>query len=278
MDDEQRSGAQAALWNGDGGRGWVATSAVLDELFRPIERLLLDAVPPAARHALDVGCGTGSTTVAVARRLGPGGSAVGIDVSAPMLAAARARADREGVRATFVVADAQTHPLEPARFDAILSRFGVMFFDDAAAAFANLRRAARPGAALCCVAWRGAAENPFMTAAERAAAPLLSNLPTRRPNEPGPFAFSDRDRVRGVLEDSGWSAIDVRPVDVPCTMPARALPSYLAELGPVGRALQNADDTLRARVLDAVLPAFAPYVRGAEVHITAACWRIAAQA
>jgi SAM-dependent methyltransferase len=282
MDGEQaKQNDQAALWSGAGGRGWVASQDLIDRVYRPIEDLLVDAVSAAgSSRVLDVGCGTGATTVAVARRLGAGRSCTGVDISEPMIAAARARAASEGdgVSASLNVADAQTHAFQPPPFDAIISRFGVMFFTDAAAAFANLRRAASSGAILRAVAWRSMEENPFMTAAERAAAPLLPDLPVRRPNEPGQFGFADGDRVRRILEQGGWSAIDLQPIDVPCAMPEGALLDYVTQLGPVGRILQQADDDLRARVVAAVRPAFDPYVRGAEVRFTAACWMVAARA
>jgi len=154
----------------------------------------------------------------------------------------------------------------------------VMFFADPVAAFANLRRAATADAAMRLLAWRSAAENPFMTTAERAAAPLLPDLPPRRPDAPGQFAFADHRRVHGILADSGWTDIDIHAIDVACTLPERELVPYLARLGPVGQALQDADEQTKARVLDAVRPAFDPYVRGAEVRFTAACWMIAARA
>ena len=278
-DQPPKPSEQTALWNGPGGRGWVALQDLVDQVYQPLEELLVDAISPAtASRVLDVGCGTGGTTVAAARRLGASGSCTGVDISEPMIAAARDRAVQSGASVSFIVADAQTYPLERARFDAIISRFGVMFFDDAVAAFTNLRRAARPGALLRCVVWRSAAENPFMTAAEHAAAPLLPDLPARRPDEPGQFAFADRDRVRGILEQSGWSAIDIQPIDVPCAMPENALVRYFTQLGPVGRMLQQADDERRARVVATVRPAFDPYVHGAEVRFTAACWMVGARA
>jgi SAM-dependent methyltransferase len=270
---------QPALWNGAGGRGWVGLQEVLDQMYRPFEDLLVDAIrSETTRRVLDVGCGTGSTTVAVARRLGASGSCTGIDISEPMIAAARARAERQGGSVTFIVGDAQTYPLDRASFDAIISRFGVMFFADPVAAFTNLRAAASAGAMLQAIAWRSAAENPFMTTAERAAAPLLPDLPERRPNEPGQFAFADRDRVRRILTDSGWSEIDIQPIDVPCAMPESALARYLTELGPVGRMLQEATDEVRARVVAAIRPAFDPYVHDAEVRFDAACWIVGARA
>ena len=201
---------------------------------------------------------------------------LGVDISDPMLAAARMRAEGEGVAARFVVADAQSYAFEPASFDRIISRFGVMFFDDPVRAFANLRGAAKGGGGLRFIAWRSAAENPFMTAAERAAAPVLE-LPARKPDGPGQFAFGDRDKVHRILEKSGWAEIDIRPVDVLCSMPESELTGYLSRLGTVGRILQEADEETRARVLAVVRPAFDPYVHGVDVRFTAACWMVSAR-
>jgi SAM-dependent methyltransferase len=269
---------QAEIWNGPVGQGWVQTEELLNRVFAPFADLVVEAVgAAAARRVLDVGCGTGATTRAIARSLRADGCCVGLDISEPMIGAARARAARERVPAQFIVADAETHVFEPPRFDMIVSRFGVMFFADPVRAFANLRRASAPGGQLWLLAWRGIAENPFMTTAERAAAPLLPNLPPRRPDEAGQFAFADDNRVRGILEQSGWSDIDIRPVDVACAFPERGLVGYLTRLGPVGRVLSAADQATRERVVAAIRPAFEPYVHGDEVQFDAACWSIAAR-
>lgn len=270
---------QAAHWNGAAGHAWVDGQALMDRVLQPYEDLLVEAVPPGfAGSLLDVGCGTGSTTLAYARRMGHDGHVVGVDISEPMLTLARERASREGSRATFIAADAETHGFAPASVDLVLSRFGVMFFADPVAAFANLRRAVRAGGTLRFIAWRGAAENPFMTTAERAAAPLLPALPPRPADGPGQFAFADGARVRAILADSGWTGIDVRSLDVPCVMPEAQLVPYLSRLGPVGMALQGADAPTRERVLAAVRPAFAPFVHGDEVRFTGACWLVSASA
>ena len=269
---------QMKLWNGPSGRAWVDAQEVLDQLFMPFETLLADAVAAGSRHhVLDVGCGTGSTTIAAARRVGATGHCVGVDISEPMLALARTRAGRTGARATFIRADAQTHAFEPAAFDMILSRFGVMFFEDPVRAFTNLRRAVTSDAELRFIAWRGPAQNPFMTTAERAAASLLPQMPPRQPDAPGQFAFADEGRVRRILEQGGWSKIDLQPIDVECALPEKALHLYVTRLGPVGMVLQNADEQTRKRVIETVLAAFAPYVRGAEVRFTAACWMAVAR-
>ncbi|MBV9950171.1 MAG: class I SAM-dependent methyltransferase [Myxococcales bacterium] len=251
---------------------------LLDRVFKPVEDLLVEAVRPGSGRVLDIGCGTGSTTLAIARRLGAGGRVVGIDISGPMIDAARVRADRDGSTAMFVCGDAQTHAFESANFDVVLSRFGVMFFDDPAQAFANLRRAASDRAEMRFVAWRTAEENPFMTTAERASAPLLPNIPTRPPDAPGQFSFADPQRVQRILEESGWTRAEVHPVDVACSFPEEELVRWITRLGPLGRVLHEADDRTRARVVETVRPEFEPYVHGREVRFTAACWLVLAQA
>jgi SAM-dependent methyltransferase len=269
---------QAALWNGDAGRAWVDAQRVLDGLFQPFEDQLVAAVSAApARRVLDVGCGTGATTLAIARTLGDGGQCVGVDISEPMLELARARAARERVPAIFVRADAGSYVFEPGAFDLIVSRFGVMFFDDFERAFTNLRRAVRPGGALRVIAWRSPAENPFMTTAERAAAPLLPKMPPRQVDGPGQFAFGERARVERLLARAGWSDIDVQPVDVPLVLAEADLGLYISRLGPLGRMLADADEPTRTRVLSTVRGAFDPYVHGAEVRFDAACWTIGAR-
>jgi ubiquinone/menaquinone biosynthesis C-methylase UbiE len=279
MSTKQRvADEQAALWNGDAGRAWVETQEVVDGLFRPFEEQLVEAVrASSARRVLDVGCGTGATTLAIARSLGASGRCVGVDVSEPMLALARARAERERVPAIFIRADAEMHAFEPGGCDIIVSRFGVMFFEDFVRAFTNLRRAGRDGAELRLIAWRSPGENPFMTTAERAAAPLLPNMPPRRSDAPGQFAFGDRTRVERILEQSGWAEIDVQPIDVPLTLAEKDLNLYLTRLGPLGRTLTDADEQTRTRVLAQVRHAFEVYVHGDEVRFDAACWTISAR-
>jgi SAM-dependent methyltransferase len=271
------SDQQMLLWNGTAGRGWIAAQAALDQMYKPFEDLLVQAAAavPGGR-ILDIGCGTGSTTLAVARA--GCGSCLGVDISEPMIAVAMARAERGNDCARFICADAETYAFVPGSFDAVISRFGIMFFADPVRAFINLCRAVREGGALHVFAWRGPKENSFMTAAERAAAPLLPRRAQSAPDGPGPFAFADAGRVRGVLEKSGWTGIDIRPIDIACNFPEAELVRYLTWMGPVGRILQEADDHTRALVVKTVRAAFEPYVHGAEVRFTPACWMIHARA
>jgi SAM-dependent methyltransferase len=279
QDAAETRNQQRALWNGTAADAWISNRDLLDTAFRPFEAVLVKAI--AARpglRVLDVGCGTGATTMAIADRTGNAGRALGIDISAPMIEVARSRAAERGSTAEFLCADAEEHVLTPDAFDAVVSRFGVMFFGDPVPAFANLRRAARNGAALACVAWRSPADNPFMTTAERAAAPLLPELPPRRADGPGQFAWADSTKVAGILADGGWSGIIAEPLDVVCRFPAASLDRYILQLGPVGQFLKTADAGLKARVSEALRVAFAPYMDGDDIRFTAACWLVRAKA
>jgi SAM-dependent methyltransferase len=271
---------QLALWNELSGKIWVEMQAVLDPMLAPFAHLVVEnGFPGEGAAVLDIGCGAGATTLAMARRLGASGRCVGVDISAPLLEAARTKAAAsELASATFVQADAQTHAFHLESFDAVISRFGVMFFDDPEAAFANIRRAARRGAKLTFAAWRSPAENPFMTTAARAAAPILTSLKTPAADAPGQFAFADGERVRRILGVSGWTNINLRAVDIPTTMSAQNLQAYITRLGPVGLALRDADEPTRLRVTEAVNAAFAPYVSDGAARFTIAGWLVTARA
>jgi SAM-dependent methyltransferase len=277
--DRMHDNKQAALWNGDAGHAWIETQELLDEMFKPFEDMLVQAISTERdQRVLDVGCGTGSTSLAVSRRIGTNGRCVGIDISEPMIATARDRAAQEGLTTAFICDDAQRHAFMPESFDLIISRFGVMFFNDSVAAFRNLRQAARQDAECRFFAWRSAEENPFMTTAERAATDLLPQMPVRQQDELGQFAFARRDRIEDLLRESGWSAIGTEPVDVVCSFPAKGLLRYLTRMGPLGRILQQADERTRNDVVETVRAAFDPYVHGEEVRFIAACWNVGARA
>lgn len=267
---------QNALWKGSGGQTWVAQQALLDGLFQPMADALCAELPRTVTQLLDIGCGTGASLLAAAAAR-PGIHCTGLDISAPMLSLARQRADTAGVTADFIVADAQRHDFPPARFDWLQSRMGVMFFDDTAAAFANLHRAARPGAGLRCIAWRGADENPFMTTAERAVGSALA-LPPRVPGAPGQFAFADARRVQHWLQDAGWQQVEVAPLDLPCSLARKDLPRYVGQLGPIGQALRTLPRERAEVLLQEALAAFTPFIEGERVRVDVACWMIRARA
>lgn len=271
---------QADLWNDASGKAWVELQPVLDQVLEPFERLLADAVDPGAGgDVLDVGCGAGATTMAMARRIGVSGHCTGLDISRPLVDLATARAKAQGLaNASFVRGDAQTHALDAARFDAVISRFGVMFFDDPIAAFANVRQATRSGGKLAFVAWRSPTDNDFMTAAVRAAAPLLPPRPAFDPDAPGQFAFADAGKVERILQAGGWSAVGIERVDMACQMAEADLLAYVTRLGPVGAALREVDEATAAKVKAVLIPAFAPYLKDGTARFNAACWLVIARA
>ena len=269
---------QVALWNDASGRTWVELQSVLDRLLEPFATLLVnEASPGDGWRVLDIGCGAGATTLAMARRLGPTGRCIGVDISEPLLNAAKAAATAKHIdTAQFIQADAQTYAFEPGSFDAVISRFGVMFFDDPEAAFINIRRAVANTGKLAFVAWRSPAENPFMTTARRAAEPLLPNMPTPDPRAPGQFAFADGDRVRQILASSGWRDITLHPIDIEGVIAETDLLAYVTKLGPVGVALREVDEATRARVSNVVHAAFESYIQNGVARFTMACWLVKA--
>ena len=271
---------QAALWNDASGKAWVEMQPILDGVLAPFESLVVDAgYPGKGGTVLDIGCGAGATTLAMARRVGNDGRCVGLDISQPLVALATRRARVEEVaNASFEVGDAQAYAFESGRFDAVVSRFGVMFFDDPVVAFCNIRQAARRGGKLAFVAWRSPRENDFMTTAGRAAAPFLPQAPVPDPEAPGQFAFADGTRVRRILERSGWSSIKVEQADVPCQITESHLMTYVTRLGPVGAALREVDQATAEKITAALPAAFKPFVADGKAHFIAACWLVTALA
>ena len=196
---------------------WVAFRPALDAMLEPLgDAVLARLLPRTGEAALDVGCGCGTTTLELARMVGPTGGATGIDTSPAVLEVPRAEAARQGVRhATFVRGDAGTYPFAGDAYDVVFSRFGTIFFDEAGAAFANLRRALRPGGRLGFVCWRGVADNPWTTVPRDAAHALVPLPPPPPPDAPGPFSLADADRIADLLGHAGFVDVAITPHDQP---------------------------------------------------------------
>lgn len=275
--------AQIAYWNDQAAVTWTTFQDRLDALFTPLTALALEAAAPMPdERAIDVGCGCGATVLELARRVGPAGDVLGLDVSEPMAARARERiaAARLG-NARVVVSDAATYAPPPAAADLLFSRFGVMFFADPAAAFANLRRAVRPGGRLLFAAWRPFADNPWFSVPLEAARALLPPQPPMEPNAPGPFAFADADRVRGILAAAGWRDVQAVPHDVPMRV---AGPGQLEEatvfatqVGPLARALAELEPELQAQARQAVTLALSHFDGSEGIILKGSIWLVSAQ-
>jgi SAM-dependent methyltransferase len=268
-------------WNEGAGPAWVAMQGRLDVQVGPLgARALAHAALAQGETVLDVGCGCGGTTLEIARALGPAGRVVAVDVSVPMLARARERAETEGLadRIEWLHADAQTAALGRERFDVVYSRFGVMFFDDPVAAFANLRSALRPGGRLVFVCWQGRERNPWMTVPALAAMKHVPFPPPPPPDAPGPFAFADAGRVRGILERAGLVDVAEHAREQPMRLGDEGLDGAVElflSVGPVGQALREAGATAeqRERVVAAVRESMEAFrTPSGEVRAPAAAW------
>jgi SAM-dependent methyltransferase len=275
---------QIEHWNRDAGPTWVRFQERLDAQIEPHGALALAALGPrAGERVLDVGCGCGTTSLELAARVGAKGEVVGVDISAPMLARAEERACEAGVtHLRFLQADAQTGALPEARFDAVFSRFGVMFFEEPEAAFANLRQALQPGGRLAFVSWQAPDRNPWVTTPMAAVAPLLEMPPPPPPGSPGMFGLADPERVRAVLAAAGFEDVAVRAETVEMRPGGgdveEAVETFL-EVGPVAGLLrqQEAGPALRARVREAVRDAFLA-ARGEEgLRLGSAVWIVTAR-
>ena len=199
--------AQSEYWNAAAGETWVQFQEPLDRQIEPLGLVAIDVLQPTTgEHIIDIGCGCGQSSLALAARVAPTGSVVGIDLSRPMLEVARLRRrPAANLRVDFWQLDAQNGDLGRGVFDAAFSRFGVMFFSDPVAAFANIRASLKRGGRLVFVCWRSLAENPWMLAPLQAALPFIPPVVPPDPTAPGPFAFADAGRVRAILSDAGFA-------------------------------------------------------------------------
>jgi SAM-dependent methyltransferase len=225
------------------------------------------------QRVVDLGCGAGRTTLELASRVGPGGSVVGVDISAAMLAAGRERAARLGAgNVEFVHADVQVYDLGEARFDAAYSRFGVMFFADPVAAFANVRSSLRPGGGLSFVCWQGVFDNEWMLIPGAAVASVLgSEPPMPAPQEPGPFSLSDPARVRAVLDAAGFGSVVVTPNADQIVISEERIPEVASTRLRTGRVrvmLQDADERTRGRALAAIEDAMRARLQDGQVRFS----------
>jgi SAM-dependent methyltransferase len=272
--------AQIDYWNAQAGETWARFQELLDRQIEPLGREAMRALgPQAGERILDVGCGCGQTTMAMAERVGDSGAILGVDISRPMLEVARARPLPAGARRPeFREADVQSGALGAADFDAAFSRFGVMFFADPVAAFANIRAALTAQGRLAFVCWRPYAENPWMRVPMEAAEPFVGPAQPGDPTAPGPFAFADADRVRAILGGAGFKAIAIDAFDAPIGGSSiDDTVSMTFRVGPLGRALAENRDRIPA-VAAAVKTAITPYATASGVFMPSAVWIVQALA
>ncbi|WP_175808336.1 class I SAM-dependent methyltransferase [Burkholderia cenocepacia] len=281
----EQNAYQVANWNGQSEERWVANLTRLDAMVAVFGQTAIEAAAPATgERVLDIGCGAGASSLALAARVGAGGQVLGVDISEPLIDRARARA-RQDTPALFQVADASSAELPESAFDILFSRFGVMFFDDPTAAFAHMRRALRPGGRVAFVCWRGAAENDWVRLPMGALEGILPPSAPPAPEAPGPFSFGDRGRVSRILTAAGFTDIAIAPFDasVPFgegeTRDAAIddAVKMTLEVGPLSRALADQPDDIRIRASAAVRAVFVGLTGERSVTINGAAWIVMAR-
>lgn len=275
---------QIAYWNGDAGRKWAERDAQMASMLAPIAEALMDhAAVDGTRAVLDVGCGGGSETLMLAKRLGPEACVLGVDVSAPMLDVARQHLEAmgdSGKSVGFLQADAAEHDFGGPQFDLLFSRFGVMFFDQPAAAFAQLRKAMLPEGRLAFACWQALRDNPWTALPLKAALTVLPPPPPPRPRAPGPFAFADPDYINALLSEAGWSDIGITAHAVNMRWDGsagfEATVRELVNTGPVGRLLADVDRPTREAVHLAAADVLKPYFKDNALALPGAVWLVTA--
>jgi SAM-dependent methyltransferase len=273
---------QIAYWNGPGGQRWADRQQSQDILLAPVADILIDrAQPRTGERIVDVGCGSGATSIAFAQKVGRSGHVFGIDVSGPMLTRARAVAPA-GLPVDFALADATVYPFDPQSFDLLASRFGVMFFAEPVLSFSNLRRALRPAGRLAFACWREPRENPFFVLPLQAVYKHVPKLPPQGPEDPGPFAFASEERVNRILGAAGFSGIAMEAcnlaLDVAIGRGLEAAVQSAFEIGPASRALEGHPTAARAAATDSVREALMPFLNGDTVPLPASIWIVTARA
>jgi SAM-dependent methyltransferase len=258
---------------------WVEFQDRHDSLLAPLNGHLLAAAEISERdHVLDVGCGCGATTRAAARTA-RSGDALGIDLSRAMLERARSLAAQEGLtNVSFVRGDAQVHRFREVVIDVAISRFGVMFFANPVAAFANLARAVRDGGRLVFLCWQELLRNDWVLVFASTAATVVPPPEPASPDAPGPFALADSDRVRSILSDAGWQDVDIDEVREPLRVGADAddTVAFLGGTGFARRLFEGVDEATVARAIEAVRDALVPYQSSDGVLLGSAAWLVSA--
>ena len=275
---------EAEYWNSAATRSWAEHNEPIDRLFAEITQIALDlASPQPGERVIDIGCGSGTTVLELAARIGPRGAVLGADISKQSVQRANERIATAGLtQAKVVLADASTHQFEPSAFDLLFSRFGVMFFSDPAATFANLRKALNPGGRLAVAVFRTVGENRW---ARDPVAALGNMVPPQKlpgPEEPGQFSWADPARVHRILETAGFRDVSLTPFDPAMRLSgsggAAEAASFAMLVGPVVRATLNASPEQRQAVR-AKLETYFRSVEGPQgVAMPGAVWIVRAKA
>lgn len=274
--------SQREYWSGKVGDEWAAHAERIDAMLRPLtEAALKLGAFQSGEGVLDIGCGTGATSLEIARRVGGSGSVVGVDLSPQLLSVARERANKADLAVDFIEADAGSASLGE-RFDAAFSRFGVMFFEAPANAFAHIRTEMHAHGRLTFVCWRSLDENIWAVTPIEAIQPMLKTpLARPDPDAPGPFALADGEKIQRILRDAGWRNIVLSRWDGGITIGGGGslgeTADFMLKIGPCARAIADQDldvGDAKQRLVDRLSPLY----KNDGVVLPAACWLVTAMA
>jgi SAM-dependent methyltransferase len=273
---------QIAYWNGDAGRRWRTFADQTTTVFAPLTRAVLErAAPRGGERVLDVGCGCGATTIELARRVAPAGRVTGIDVSQQMLGEAERRVLAQRIEnIDLMLADATSHPFPADGFDLLFSQFGVMFFADPIATFANLHAGLAPNARVTFSCWRPTEQNPWFAVPAAAVRQHVNQPAPLAPGAPGPMAFADPGRVRGILNAAGFSRVEVDPCDAPLLLgdDVDAAAAITAQIGVAARMIETAEPPRQVLAMTALRDELARHATPQGVFLTAGIWLVTAVA
>jgi len=271
-------------WNGQAGQNWINENRLTDTMYQPFgDMAVARAEPTPGEHILDIGCGCGTTTMKLAKLVSPGGAITALDVSSVMLEVAQDRASSAAAPINFLNADAETYTLNPESYDVMFSQFGVMFFANPAAAFANFYQALKPGGRIAFVCWRGPDRNPFMMVPFNAVHRFMPELAPPNPDAPAsPLSFESKEKVGGMLNGAGFVDLLFEPFETEASMGEGSLEEctrYIVAFagGTVGAVIRGAGDENTPAIVSALQAGLAPYHTGDRIELGASAWIVSAR-
>ena len=278
---------QKEMWNGRAGESWVRHNSLLEQLLAEPGRECMNLLPlTPAMQILDVGCGCGNQTLELAARLDASSTVIGVDISEPMLGLARelkaANDNALSAEVQFALGDASEPLFDEASFDAIYSRFGVMFFEEPVASFSALRNSLKPGGKLGFVCWREPKLNPFFNAPMEAALTVLPAPAPSAPGAPGPFGLADDNVIQTTLRLAGFKDVSVAPLNLTLSVgaetPFDALFEELIQIGPAAALIAQSNPSLKEKAREAVYNRLTDfYASGKGVSFDANFWLVTAR-